>query len=95
MSPGYGGGGNRQPYSPQLVSPQQQNFAQGAYQQQARLSPQFGQQMQLRQAYPSQGSNGGGQGGQQTWQQSQQQQARLSLQNPMLNAQLTVSARLY
>lgn len=105
LSPGYGGQLqqtnqrlNNQQYSPHspLVSPigQQANFPQGAvanYQQAAaaaaaaaRLSPQFTQQIpQMRQPYP-QGSQGPPQG----WQQSQQ--ARLSLQNPMLNAQLTV-----
>ncbi|XP_008193624.1 nuclear receptor coactivator 2 isoform X3 [Tribolium castaneum] len=96
LSPNYGGQLNQpnqrinsqQPYSPhsQLVSPigQQAGFPQTSaanYQQAgARLSPQFTQQMALRQAYP-QGSAQG-----QNWQQNQ---ARLSLQNPMLNAQLT------
>lgn len=98
LSPNYGGQlnqqnqriNNQQPYSPhsQLVSPigQQAGFPQTSaanYQQAgARLSPQFNQQMSLRQAYPQGNAQG------QNWQQSQ---ARLSLQNPMLNAQLTVS----
>ncbi|XP_068904525.1 nuclear receptor coactivator 1 isoform X6 [Tenebrio molitor] len=96
LSPNYGGQlnqqnqriNNQQPYSPhsQLVSPigQQAGFPQTSaanYQQAgARLSPQFNQQMSLRQAYPQGNAQG------QNWQQSQ---ARLSLQNPMLNAQLT------
>lgn len=97
LSPNYGGQLNQQnqrlnsqqPYSPhsQLVSPigQQPGFPQTSaanYQQAARLSPQFNQQMSLRQAYPQGNAQG------QNWQQNQ---ARLSLQNPMLNAQLTVS----
>ncbi|XP_063902994.1 nuclear receptor coactivator 1 isoform X4 [Zophobas morio] len=79
---------SQQPYSPhsQLVSPigQQAGFPQTSaanYQQAAaRLSPQFNQQMSLRQAYPQGNAQG------QNWQQNQ---ARLSMQNPMLNAQLT------
>lgn len=104
LSPGYGGQLqqtnqrlNSQQYSPlsPMVSPigQQATFPQGAvsnYQQAAaaaaaaRSSPQFTQQIpQMRQPYPQ-----GSQVPPQSWQQTQQ--ARLSLQNPMLNAQLTV-----
>lgn len=98
LSPNFGGQLNQpnqrinsqQSYSPhsQLVSPigQQAAFPQTSaanYQQAAaRLSPQFNQQMPLRQAYPQGNAQG------QNWQQNQ---ARLSMQNPMLNAQLTVS----
>ncbi|KAL3282539.1 hypothetical protein HHI36_005719 [Cryptolaemus montrouzieri] len=78
---------SQQPYSPhsQLTSPIQQNFPQttvGNYQQNtARLSPQsaFTQQLSPRQTYPQ------GNAANQNW----TQQGRLTVQNPMLNAQLT------
>ncbi|KAK9888472.1 hypothetical protein WA026_000721 [Henosepilachna vigintioctopunctata] len=78
---------SQQPYSPhsQLNSPIQQSFPQttaGNYQQNtARLSPQsaFTQQLSPRQSYPQ------GNAPAQNW----NQQARLTVQNPMLNAQLT------
>lgn len=82
---------NQQPYSPhsQLTSPIQQTFQQatGNFQQNtARLSPQsnFTQQLSPRQAYPLATA------GNVNW----AQQARLAVQNPMLNAQLTVSSLL-
>ncbi|XP_045471879.1 nuclear receptor coactivator 3 isoform X3 [Harmonia axyridis] len=78
---------NQQPFSPhsQLTSPIQQTFQQttaGNFQQNtARLSPQsaFNQQTSPRQAYPQ------GNASNANW----AQQARLAVQNPMLNAQLT------
>ncbi|KAL1513434.1 hypothetical protein ABEB36_002845 [Hypothenemus hampei] len=79
-----------QPYSPhsQMPSPLgQQNFqapsnASGGNYNPQRLSPQsqFNSQLSPRQSYPSQGNGS-------NWQQQQQQ--RLTVQNPMLNAQLT------
>jgi len=87
-----------QPYSPhsQMQSPlgqqsfQTPNAPSGPYNQQ-RLSPQaqFNSQLSPRQTYTTQVSSGGGGGGA-SWAQQQQQQ-RLTVQNPMLNAQLTVS----
>ncbi|XP_066143989.1 nuclear receptor coactivator 1-like isoform X2 [Euwallacea fornicatus] len=86
-----------QPYSPhsQMPSPLgQQSFqtpttAPGGYNQQQRLSPQaqFNAQLSPRQSYPQVSTSGGTGPG---WQQQQQQ--RLTVQNPMLNAQLTRSS---
>lgn len=89
----------QQPYSPhaQMPSPigqqnfQAQNNVAGNYnQQQQRVSPQsqFNSQLSPRQNYPQQGN---GAAGASNW----NTQQRLTVQNPMLNAQLTVSTFQY
>lgn len=103
MNVNNGSQNQRQPYSPhsQLASPlgQQQGYPQTTVnnfqQSSSRLSPHppFQQQMSPRQGYP-QAQNNSQQG---SWSQ-QQATNRMSLQqqqNPMLNAQLTVSFWLY
>jgi nuclear receptor coactivator 2 len=104
LSPNYGGQitqpnqrlSNQQPYSPhsQLASPigQQTNFSQTTVnnypQGGSRVSPHppFNQQLSPRQGYPPQANVQNA-----NWQQTQNRLSVQQQQNPMLNAQLTVS----